>query len=131
MQKIGRRHLLFGVLWGTGITYMASEIVLQQLDAENMDESEISLIKNSSRWLAFTGKFFISAAFSVNKNSSYNLKGSSKVIYTYSAEVFPTTVRTIALGFGSLGGGLGNVIAPYILQLQVKTISKAIKINNF
>ncbi|CAG5087686.1 Oidioi.mRNA.OKI2018_I69.PAR.g11606.t1.cds [Oikopleura dioica] len=109
MQKIGRRHLLFGVLWGTGITYMASEIVLQQLDLENMDESEISLIKNSSRWLAFTGKFFISAAFSV--------------IYTYSAEVFPTTVRTIALGFGSLGGGLGNVIAPYILQLQKPPIS--------
>ncbi|CBY31831.1 unnamed protein product [Oikopleura dioica] len=109
MQKIGRRHLLFGVLWGTGITYMASEIVLQQLDLENMDENEISLIKNSSRWLAFTGKFFISAAFSV--------------IYTYSAEVFPTTVRTIALGFGSLGGGLGNVIAPYILQLQKPPIS--------
>jgi len=32
-------------------------------------------------------------------------------------------VRTIALGFGSLGGGLGNVIAPYILQLQVRKIS--------
>jgi len=69
MQKIGRRHLLFGVLWGTGITYMASEIVLQQLDLENMDENEISLIKNSSRWLAFTGKFFISAAFSVDNHS--------------------------------------------------------------
>lgn len=52
----------------------------------------------------------------------------TKVIYTYSAEVFPTTVRTIALGFGSLGGGLGNVIAPYILQLQVNQFQKHIEL---
>ena len=55
--------------------------------------------------MAFTGKFFISGSFSV--------------IYTYTAELFPTTVRTIGLGLGSLGGGLGGVIAPYILSLQV------------
>ena len=59
----------------------------------------------ASRWMAFTGKFFISGSFSV--------------IYTYTAELFPTTVRTIGLGLGSLGGGLGGVIAPYILSLQV------------
>ena len=41
-------------------------------------------------------------------------------MYTYTAELFPTNVRTVGLGLGSLGGGLGGIIAPYILTLQVK-----------
>ena len=40
-------------------------------------------------------------------------------MYTYTAELFPTNVRTVGLGLGSLGGGLGGIIAPYILTLQV------------
>ena len=43
----------------------------------------------------------------------------SKVIYTYTAELFPTDVRTVGLGLGSLGGGIGGIVAPYILTLQV------------
>lgn len=42
------------------------------------------------------------------------------MVYTYTAELFPTSVRTIGLGIGSLGGGLGGVLAPYILALQVR-----------
>ena len=41
------------------------------------------------------------------------------MIYTYTAELFPTDVRTVGLGLGSLGGGVGGIVAPYILTLQV------------
>ena len=46
------------------------------------------------------------------------------MVYTYTAELFPTSVRTIGLGIGSLGGGLGGVLAPYILALQVRCQAK-------
>ena len=45
-------------------------------------------------------------------------------MYTYTAELFPTNVRTVGLGLGSLGGGLGGIIAPYILTLQVRTVRR-------
>ena len=48
---------------------------------------------------------------------------SEKVIYTYTAELFPTDVRTVGLGLGSLGGGVGGIVAPYILTLQVRKLS--------
>ena len=73
----------------------------------------------TSRWLAFTGKFFISGAFSVSTFVGNPLATLSKVIYTYTAELFPTDVRTVGLGLGSLGGGIGGIVAPYILTLQV------------
>ena len=41
------------------------------------------------------------------------------VVYTFTAELFPTSVRTIGLGIGAVGGGIGGVIAPYILSLKV------------
>lgn len=98
LQKIGRRTVLFWTLFLTGVTYFLSEMIL--LNGNHKNE----LVLQLSRWLAFTGKFFISGSFSV--------------IYTYTAELFPTSVRTIGLGLGSLGGGLGGVIAPFILALQ-------------
>ena len=47
-------------------------------------------------------------------------------MYTYTAELFPTNVRTVGLGLGSLGGGLGGIIAPYILTLQVRNLQISI-----
>ena len=48
-------------------------------------------------------------------------------MYTYTAELFPTNVRTVGLGLGSLGGGLGGIIAPYILTLQVRNLQISIR----
>ena len=48
-------------------------------------------------------------------------------MYTYTAELFPTHVRTVGLGLGSLGGGLGGIIAPYILTLQVRNLQISIR----
>jgi len=54
--------MLFWSLFLTGITYFTSEMILL---AQNGGENEI--IQQASRWMAFTGKFFISGSFSVNK----------------------------------------------------------------
>ena len=71
----------------------------------------------TSRWMAFTGKFFISGSFSV--------------IYTYTAELFPTNVRTVGLGLGSLGGGLGGIVAPYILTFQAIKLFYSVRLQLF
>lgn len=99
--------MLFWTLFLTGVTYFGSEMILLLQNGTDRSENNIQIIQQASLWMAFTGKFFISGSFSV--------------IYTYTAELFPTTVRTIGLGIGSLGGGLGGVIAPYVLALQVSS----------
>jgi hypothetical protein len=60
LQKIGRRTVLFWTLFLTGVTYFLSEMIL--LNGNHKNE----LVLQLSRWLAFTGKFFISGSFSVS-----------------------------------------------------------------
>jgi len=57
-----------------------------------------------AKWLSFLGKFAIS--------------GSLCVVYTYAAELFPTEVRSIGIGFGSMVGRVGGVSAPFIILLE-------------
>ena len=49
------------------------------------------------------GKFCISASFAI--------------IYVFSAELFPTVVRNVGVGSGSVFARVGGVVAPYIGQL--------------
>ena len=81
-----------------------------------------------ARWLMFAGKFGVSAAFAV--------------IWIFAAELFPTrytklppsenyheptdrdffltktfSLRTIALGMGSMSGRVGGILSPQINQL--------------
>ena len=51
---------------------------------------------------SFGSKFFISGAFSA--------------VYTYVAELYPTSVRTFGLSIGSLGAALGTFLAPFVLS---------------
>ena len=53
--------------------------------------------------MAVTGKVFISAAFSV--------------IYIYTAEIYPTRIRTIGLSTGSMVARIGSVLAPFVVEL--------------
>ena len=53
--------------------------------------------------LAMVGKFCISASFAI--------------IYVFSAELFPTVVRNVGVGSGSVFARVGGVVAPYIGQL--------------
>ena len=57
-----------------------------------------------AKWLSFPGKFAISGSFCV--------------LYVFSAELFPTEVRSIGIGFGSMIGRIGGMIAPFIILLQ-------------
>lgn len=53
--------------------------------------------------LAMTGKFFVSIGFAI--------------IYVYTAEMYPTPVRTIGLGAGSMFARLGSLLAPFVADL--------------
>ncbi|KAK1159245.1 solute carrier family 22 member 5-like isoform X1 [Acipenser oxyrinchus oxyrinchus] len=53
--------------------------------------------------LEMVGKFGITAAFSI--------------VYVYTAEVYPTVVRNMAVGACSMGSRLGSIISPYFIYL--------------
>lgn len=38
-------------------------------------------------------------------------------VYLYSSEVFPTVVRNIGVGLGSISARIGSIIAPYIATM--------------
>ena len=47
--------------------------------------------------------------------------GAGNVLYLYTAETFPTTMRQAAIGTCSLFGRVGSVIAPFIKDLTTRT----------
>ena len=64
-----------------------------------------AVLYESSKWLSFAGKFLISASFCA--------------VYIFAAELFPTDVRSIGVGFGSMFGRVGGFAAPLIIELQL------------
>lgn len=59
--------------------------------------------------LEMVGKFGITAAFSI--------------VYVYTAELYPTVVRNMAVGACSMGSRLGSIISPYFIYLGKKLCS--------
>ena len=49
---------------------------------------------------------------------SYDFSIKMSVVYIFAAELFPTEVRNIGIGFGSMVGRIGSVVAPFIILLQ-------------
>ena len=45
------------------------------------------------------------------------ISGSFAIIYVFSAELFPTVVRTIGVGTGSMHARIGGLIAPFVAEL--------------
>lgn len=43
-------------------------------------------------------------------------------IYLYSGEVFPTVVRNVGVGLGSISARIGSMIAPYIATMVIHSI---------
>ncbi len=66
-------------------------------------------------WLPVTvgmiGKFLISMTFAI--------------AYLYTAELFPTIVRNVAVGTASTFARIGSMSAPYIVDLLVIRVIKA------
>lgn len=70
--------------------------------------------------LAMLGKFAITCSFSI--------------IYVYTAELFPTTVRSLGLGLCNMMARVGGMLAPFMadvvsstsLQLLIRSSLKAV-----
>jgi lysylphosphatidylglycerol synthetase-like protein (DUF2156 family) len=69
-------------------------------------ESDSIFIRESGKWLAFFGKFCISAVFNN--------------IFIYASELYPTEVRTVGVGFASMVGRASGALSPFVLALQDK-----------
>jgi len=59
------------------------------------------------RFFAMAGRFGTSAAFTVS--------------YIYTAELFPTVVRSIAMGCTSVSARAGGIVAPIVVLLGVRS----------
>ncbi|XP_068591099.1 organic cation/carnitine transporter 2-like [Cebidichthys violaceus] len=73
----------------------------------------IKLIPANLIYLAITlemmGKFAVTTAFAI--------------VYAYTAELYPTVLRTTAMGACSMASRLGSIIAPYFIYLRSYSIS--------
>ena len=67
--------------------------------------------------LALLGKLGISGAFAI--------------IYVFSAELFPTVVRTIGVGSGSMHARIGGLLAPFIAELVGVAYFSLLNINTY
>ena len=50
--------------------------------------------------------------------AKFGVSATFSVIWIYAAELFPTVVRTNALSMGSMAGGIGGIITPFLAGLK-------------
>ncbi|KAL2778795.1 solute carrier family 22 member 4 [Daubentonia madagascariensis] len=90
LRTLPRRYIIAGVLfWGGG--------VLLLIQVVPSDYYFLSI------GLAMLGKFGITSAFSM--------------LYVFTAELYPTPVRNMAVGVTSMASRVGSIIAPYFVYL--------------
>nr|XP_006825793.1 PREDICTED: solute carrier family 22 member 4-like [Saccoglossus kowalevskii] len=89
LDKVGRRWLMCSYMVLGGIALIIS------VPPDNI---------NVSATCAMIGKFFMS--------------GSWTIIYIFSAEIYPTTVRNAGMGVSSTWARVGSIISPYIMLLS-------------
>jgi OCT family organic cation transporter-like MFS transporter 4/5 len=92
-KYIGRRPLLAIMMYGAGFSCLA---IIPFVMAKNVYHVPIMCF-------AMLGKFCITSSFGI--------------IYVYSAEVYPTTLRQIGVGSCSVVGRAGSIVAPFIKEL--------------
>ncbi|XP_071941364.1 organic cation transporter protein-like [Antedon mediterranea] len=91
LQRFGRRNSLAGSLVSGGLACFVNIWIPLELIAVRTT-------------IAMIGKFFITAAF--------------MVVYVYTAELFPTSIRTTGLGFCSFWSRVAAVLAPQVIFLE-------------
>ena len=97
LDLFGRRMMLSCCMIAGGVCCLSSMALLE------VDEMT-SGMEEAAKWLSFGGKLFISASFCT--------------VYVFSAELFPTDVRTIGVGCGSMFGRIGGFAAPLMIEVQ-------------
>ncbi|XP_023568973.1 solute carrier family 22 member 4 isoform X4 [Octodon degus] len=90
LRKLPRRYIIAGVLcFGGGVLLLIQLVPL--------DYSYLSI------GLVMLGKFGVTSAFSM--------------LYVFTAELYPTLVRNMAVGIASMASRVGSIIAPYFVYL--------------
>lgn len=90
LRTLPRRYIIAGVLfWGGGV------LLLVQVVPEDYNFVSIGLV--------MLGKFGVTSAFSM--------------LYVFTAELYPTLVRNMAVGITSMASRVGSIIAPYFVYL--------------
>ena len=111
---MGRRRslvLCFLVLFVSCITAMLCSLYSGCTPPPN-DSCEVEHVEldcneamlETSKIMAFIGKFAVAACFSI--------------LYTYSAELYPTCVRSSAVGFSSSCARVGGALSPIMFGLD-------------
>merc|ERR1711953_1302080 len=95
LARLGRVKIYTGTFILSGAACLAVAVILWVAPAN----SHLGLIIT----LAMTGKFFISGTFAL--------------AYLYTAELFPTPVRNVAVGGASTFARIGSMSAPYIVDI--------------
>ncbi|XP_069100853.1 solute carrier family 22 member 4-like [Pleurodeles waltl] len=90
LRKLQRRYCLCSTLLLGGVLLLLIPLV----------PPELSILSIA---MAMLGKFGITAAFSM--------------VYVYTAELYPTVVRNMGVGVGSMSSRVGSVISPYFVYL--------------
>ncbi|CBY18007.1 unnamed protein product [Oikopleura dioica] len=95
LNVIGRKALLTGPLIFSGSAMIIGMLLTKFVVG--------AWVPEVYRWLMFAGKLGVSCAFAV--------------IWIYASELFPTVVRTNAVGLGSMAGRIGGIVSPFILEM--------------
>ncbi|CAG5108274.1 Oidioi.mRNA.OKI2018_I69.chr1.g3718.t1.cds [Oikopleura dioica] len=104
LDRFGRRWIAGGFLVLGGIACLAC-MALEEVAKNAADPSNALELQ---RWMAFLGHLFISGSFGA--------------MYIYGVELFPTPLRSTGIGFGSICGRFGSVLAPFIIQIKNRSI---------
>lgn len=91
LNRWGRKKILTGSMVFGGVTLLISLLVPRHINW---------LIVS----LAMLGKMSITASY--------------EIIYVFSAEQFPTVIRSVALGASSMSARMGGITAPYLIFLS-------------
>jgi len=97
MDRLGRRFLLSGCFCLGGIGCLTSTVITHYANGNP------ALITTATVF-ALIGKMAISGSFAIS--------------YNFTAELYPTVIRSTAVGLGSMAARVGSIITPYTLQIQ-------------